>query len=538
MSTGVTFNPIFIKSLVNVTKSMHTTMQIDDILGMFAKVFEQLLPDALICIRLLKRSSEQLDLVYANGRLLNDDRDIFKITKASLVGLELSQEQKMDLFSNGNIKELDQYKLIFKDAIEGFCFLLFDRKRLYGIVNFEYSVKSETLKVDRGALIPFVHLLVASLRNARLIKESMLLKEYWEKLLYSANAPVVAVDRDGVITMLNKRFENMTGMSRDEIVGTEFSKIISSDQRARVLPYMHRAIAGDPINNLEMRFPIISQLESSSYINNLHTARMAHIAFNSAPIHNDFGLIEAVIFVGQDLTLINDLQRQIIHSEKLATLGQLAAGVAHELNNPLTSITVYTNYLLQKLSGVIDSSDIKKLESILYGATRIQSFAKDLVSYARPSEDNPELLSVLQIVKRSVSFCEPIIAKTFASVTIDISNDLPGFIGIESQMEQVFVNIITNACHALGDKNKNVIITANYDNDIIWVSVKDDGKGISHDNLKKVFDPFFTTKDVGKGTGLGLSIVKNIVENHNGEIIVKSNIGEGAEFILKFHAKM
>ncbi|MBN2804771.1 MAG: PAS domain S-box protein [Deltaproteobacteria bacterium] len=540
MNTGVSLNPIFIKSLVNVTKNMHATMAKDDILAMFAGVFNELLPDILFSIRLINPDNGQLDLVYANGKLKLENSHKFFITKDSFAGLELSEKQRAHIFSVGSIIESDEYQCLFECSTSGFSYLLCDRKRLYGMINVEYVKDIMTLENDKNALISFVHLFVAALRNAALIKESILLKKYWEKLLYRANAPVVTVDRDGHIIMLNRRFEDMTGLTKEQLEGKEFSSLISPLQRANVLPELQRAMDGEPINNMQMRFYLHSIDGDNTTRSGEHysgKSKVAHIAFNSAPVYNNFGQIETIIFVGQDLTLINELQHQIIHSEKLATLGQLAAGVAHELNNPLTSITVYTNYLITKLAGVIEENDLKKLNSISDGAKRIQFFAKDLVSYARPSDDHPELLNVKSVIERSVSFCEPVIAENFAKISIDINADIPKFTGIESQMEQVFVNLITNACFALNEAGGNVIISGTCINDMIEIYIEDNGIGILPDHIDRVCDPFFTTKDVGQGTGLGLSIVKNIVDNHNGEIFVKSTPGEGSLFTLKLRVK-
>ena len=522
MNTAVTLNPYFTRALVTVTQELHATMPRDELLKLFAQVFRDLIPDTLQCFRVVKEEGGALDVVYANGRLKLEERETFKVTQRSMEGLLLTDEQREEVFHQGNVLPVDEYATIFEDGNRGFCFLLCDRNALYGIVNFEYPRSPSSMENDRAAVLPFIHLFVAALRNARLMSETIRLKEYWEKLLYSANAPVVVVDRDGRITLMNRVFEELTGMTRDAIRGKEFLSIVPASSRTRLLRNILSAVSGEPSTNIEMRFPRHGDEED-----------VAHIAFNSASVYNSFGQVEGVIFVGQDLTLIKDLQRQIIHSEKLSTLGQIAAGVAHELNNPLTSITVYTNYLLQKLSGTISPSDLQKLESIGEGARRISSFTKDLVSYARPSEDHPEPLDLVHLLKRSVSFCEPTIASTGAAVTMDLPDRLPPFFGIEGQMEQVFVNLVTNACHALDKPGGQVQIRAVCpDDQQIVISVSDNGRGIPQKNLSRIFDPFFTTKNVGEGTGLGLSIVRNILENHSAKIDVQSEEGKGTTFAI------
>lgn len=521
MDISISSSPLFIQSLVTVSQEIHVTMPKDETLRLFANTFEKLFPECLLSFRLLKEESRKFDLVYANGRLKSAEREEFKITERSLEGLQLTNEERQNVFAQARISEHDVYTQLFEDGKVGFCFLLCDRKNLYGMMNLEFKEPNDKLEEYRSASLPFVHLLVASLRNTKLMSDTLVLKNYWKKLLDNANAPVVVVDRDGKIYLLNKTFEQLTGLTRKEIMGKEFLSLVPSANRARLLPYIINAVRGESSTNIEMKFSRAQDDE------------IAHIAFNSAPIYNSMSQIEGVIFVGQDLTLVKDLKRQVIHSEKLATLGQVAAGVAHELNNPLTSISVYANYLSKKLQSSIDEKDLRKIESIIEGAERIKSFTKDLVAYARPSEDTPETLSLEKIITRSVSFCEHVIREAHAEVTLEIDPELPPFFAIEGQMEQVFVNLVTNACHSLGSKGGKIGITAKHVTDrYITVTIRDTGCGIDKVHVRKVFEPFFSTKDVGKGTGLGLSIVRNILKNHNANIAVESEIGVGTVFVI------
>ena len=526
MVASLSSSPLFIQSLVTVSQEIHVTMPKDELLQLFANTFEKLFPECLLSFRLLKEESHKFDLVYANGRLKEAEREHFRITSRALEGFTLIDSEKDRVFSQADISQHDNYMPIFEDGKIGFGLLLCDRKNLYGMMNLEFRADTDKLEAYRNAALPFVHLLVASLRNTKLMSDTLVLKNYWKKLLDNANAPVVVVDCDGKVYLLNKTFETLTGMTREEILGKELMTLVPAANRARLLPYLLSAVRGESATNIEMKF---SRVDSDE---------VAHIAFNSAPIYNSIGQIEGVIFVGQDLTLVKDLQRQIIHSEKLATLGQVAAGVAHELNNPLTSISVYANYLSQKLASTVDESDLQKIRSIIEGAERIKSFTKDLVAYARPSEDTPETIQLEKIIRRSVSFCEHVIHESNAVVEVTCESDMPGVFGIEGQLEQVFVNLVTNACHALETTGGQITINASSaPGGVITVSVRDTGCGIDKKQLRKVFEPFFSTKDVGKGTGLGLSIVRNILKNHNSSIGVESEPGVGTVFVITLKAE-
>jgi len=515
----------YIDSLIKVSQELHLTMTLNELVNLFLNVFDELLPGRQFCFRLLKNNNSELELIYSNGKLKYDKRNIFYITDDIIDRQELSKEQLSLIYKSGVIEKRDSYESIFLNSNSGFNFLLCDRKNLYGVVDVACEDDCQTLEDKITTIFPFIHLLVAALRNTRLMTETLILKEYWEKLLDHANAAVIVTDREGKILLSNKTFERLTLMPREEIISKDLVSLVSIDRQLTSKPQIKSALNGEPLTNMEMCFSIDKFNEE-----------FAHIAFNSAPIMNSFGVMESVIFVGQDLTTVRQLQRQIIHSEKLATLGQVAAGVAHELNNPLTSISVYAEFLKSKLKDKIDPQDIQKIESILDGAKRIQSFTKDLVSYARPSIDKPELVNIIKTVERSVSFCEHLIHKTGADVSIESNESIPEFYGVEGQIEQVFVNLVTNACHSLEDGGKIVLKIDVTDNSLIVVSVRDEGVGIEKKYLKKIFEPFYSTKKVGKGTGLGLSIVKNILNNHNASITVDSDLGTGTVFVVNFKA--
>jgi C4-dicarboxylate-specific signal transduction histidine kinase len=250
--------------------------------------------------------------------------------------------------------------------------------------------------------------------------------------------------------------------------------------------------------------------------------------------------------MGEDLSDLQRLEQQIIHAEKLATLGQLAAGVLHELNNPLTSITVYSDYLLQKArrSGG-DASDAEKLARISDAAARMTRFTRDLVTYARPSSDIKASVSMLDVLEQSLGFCEHVLDEGGVLVERNYGHDLPRIEAAQGQLHQVFVNLITNACQAMStarDEAKStrtakLLVHAERVNTELVVKVSDTGPGIAAENVAKIFEPFFTTKREGKGTGLGLSIVRNLVVHNGGAITAHSQPDVGTTFELRFQIR-
>jgi signal transduction histidine kinase len=260
---------------------------------------------------------------------------------------------------------------------------------------------------------------------------------------------------------------------------------------------------------------------------------------------------------------VHAAEAQMVQAEKLASLGQIAAGMVHELNNPLTSIAAYTDFLLRRFATRegADADDVERLRRIAESANRMLRFTRDIVSYARPSGDVPIALHLNTVIERALAFCEHEIVGAGVVVERAFNNDIGLVRGLPEQLAQVFVNLITNACHAMARPRDSVEAPSPHSSQVglsplrrrpvltvstarlageptdaarVAVVVQDTGCGISPQNLTLIFNPFFTTKRAGSGTGLGLSIVKNIVEGHGGQIRAESDPSVGTRFILTF----
>ncbi len=227
---------------------------------------------------------------------------------------------------------------------------------------------------------------------------------------------------------------------------------------------------------------------------------------------------------------IETTQRQLIQSEKLASLGQLAAGLAHEINNPLANISINAQMLLQDTKDKKIKEKLSKIEGNVDRATRI---VKNLLDFSRTPEFHPHYTDINTLIAKTLDILKHETKKV--EVVKELDENLPEVLVDPAQLQQVFINAITNACQAMPNGGKLILRTGRI-GDIMEIEVSDTGEGISPENLTKVFDPFFTTRKVGKGTGLGLSISYRIVEKHGGHIDVKSEIGKGTSFIIKLPA--
>ena len=231
---------------------------------------------------------------------------------------------------------------------------------------------------------------------------------------------------------------------------------------------------------------------------------------------------------------LRKLKAQIVQSQKLADLGQIAAGIVHELNNPLTSIIAYSDYLEAKgIREGADASDIERLRRISEAAERIRVFARDLVAYARPSNEAFGAVAINAVIDKALVFCEHVLAGSGIEVERRFSPHVPDIWGLPGQLTQVFVNLVTNACHAMSPGGGRLVLTTQAMDGGVRVLVEDTGHGIEKEHLPRIFDPFFTTKSEGRGTGLGLAIVHDIVLAHGGTITVESEPGVGTRFVLE-----
>ena len=233
---------------------------------------------------------------------------------------------------------------------------------------------------------------------------------------------------------------------------------------------------------------------------------------------------------------LREMQAHLIQSEKLASLGKLAAGVAHEINNPLAGILIYSHLILEDIDK--DTPYYDNLRKIVKETTRCKEIVKGLLEFARPKEPETNLVNINDVVEKALSIME---TKTlFQNITIKKKyfSSLPKITADSAQLQQVFINIIINAAEAM-EGNGSLTIKTGIDrqSNTIHIHFRDTGPGIPEDVKNRLFEPFFTTKEVGKGTGLGLAISYSFIRKHNGTIEVQSKAGEGSTFIVKLPVK-
>ncbi|HNT37418.1 MAG TPA: ATP-binding protein, partial [bacterium] len=210
-------------------------------------------------------------------------------------------------------------------------------------------------------------------------------------------------------------------------------------------------------------------------------------------------------------------------------IGRLAAGIAHEVNNPLTAVLTFAHLLRE--SPKADDDQKQDLDVIVRETTRVREIVRGLLDFARESPSRRQILDINEILQRTLSLLKS--QKDFGKIKIDLclQDSLPPVMGDRNQMQQVFLNLSLNACEAMPEGGV-LTVTTRQEESTVRVYFADTGCGISQEFLTQIFDPFFTTKPVGKGTGLGLSVSYGIIQQHGGQLLVNSTPNEGSTFTV------
>ena len=242
-------------------------------------------------------------------------------------------------------------------------------------------------------------------------------------------------------------------------------------------------------------------------------------------------------FIFRDISELARLQKQLLQSEKLSSVGRLASGVAHEINNPLTGILTYGHFLKKKADEINLVQEYS--EKIVNETMRCRKIIRGLLDFARQTEPEKKLTDINKIVKDTLILAEHQAAMKKVKILTELNEQLPMITVDANQIQEVFMNIVLNALDAMPGGglltiSSNSIVAGRY----IEIKFTDTGCGIPTENLNKLFDPFFTTKKVGEGTGLGLSVSYGIIEKHNGTIEVQSEVGKGSTFAVKLPAEL
>ena len=362
-------------------------------------------------------------------------------------------------------------------------------------------------------------------RIERELKQS---EERYRLLVDNSMDVIVTTGMDMQVTYISPSVRYLTGLTAESIIRMAEDKTLTADKLGLAADDADRALAAmrslfeDPSRTqvLEMEF------RHPDGFNNWVEIKMSIM-------RDKGGQSVGILAVIRDITQQKKMTERLIRSDRLASLGEMAAGLAHEVNNPLTAVMGFS-YLVLQNPGI--PPDIKRdINSIYNEGKRAADVIKDFLLFARGREPEKQAVFINDIIESTLRLRHSQMTKENIKVLLNLAEDLPAINGDISLLQQVFLNIILNAEHFMYQSNKKgtLSISSLQENGRIKIVIGDDGPGIPPDKVDRIFDPFYTTKQVGEGAGLGLSICHGIIREHGGNIYAESRPGEGASFIIE-----
>jgi PAS domain S-box-containing protein len=375
-----------------------------------------------------------------------------------------------------------------------------------------------------------------ALENARLYRsleqkaaEYAALKEHSENTIESLDAGILVLDFEGKVVRFNRALERLYGLARDRALGRAFDELFP------------KALSDTMESTMGKAWWTRAETSGISRLNLSNLAGEEKVVkLQVAPFVGSGEEQKGTLVIFEDVTSRVELETQLKLREKMASLGLLAAGVAHEVNTPLTGISSFTQMLQAQTSE--DDPRAKLLAKIERQTERASKIVNNLLNFARQGRVSFVPVRVNDVVRDVLSLLEHQLSRTRVKVRLELGDDVPEVMGDENKLQQVFLNLILNAQDAMASGGWLTIKTsasppASEDSQEVVAIVSDTGQGISQDDIKRIYDPFFTTKRAGaSGTGLGLSITYGIIQEHSGHIGVESSLGQGTSFQIRLPA--
>ncbi len=381
---------------------------------------------------------------------------------------------------------------------------------------------------EAGRIDTYIYLKDITERK-KMVTEIGQTNEFLTKLIASSVDGIIAADMKGNIIIFNKAAEDLLGYGAEEVMGKiNIVDLYPPGEAKEVMRRLRGKEHGGMGKFTPQRVTLVNK-----------SGELIPIQLSASLVYDEQGRELFSVGFFTDLRPRIEMERQLeethlqlVNSEKMASLGKLAAGIAHEINNPMGGILIYASLLMEALQG--DDSRRQDLEKIVQEATRCKEIVKSLLEFSRQTEPKIEPTDVNKAITDGLFFLENQALFHNIEIVKSLAPELPRVRGNASQLKQVFMNIIVNAAEAMHGSGTLTITTGlSGDKKEVWIDFADTGEGIPQENLSRIFDPFFTTKEVGKGTGLGLSTSYGIIDGHGGRIVVKSQVRKGTTFRIE-----
>lgn len=416
-----------------------------------------------------------------------------------------------------------------------------------------YNVIWEAIRPFSGSINTVLFVVVASITlffdhvskiYQQILKDQENLKAAHKELLYlNTNLEHLVAERTEALVLSEKKYRSIFEVSRDMILVTDLNGDIvdlnpagytilgvetanlekKNFQAFFAVPKDWERLLG---NTLTDGYVLNTELELKR-LDGRHLRALISSSLGRAPQ----GQAETIHFLVKDVEQLRQMREQMVQADKLASIGQLSAGIAHEINNPLGIILGYTQLLLRGEKK--ESERYGDLKTIEKHVRHCKSIVKDLLNFARSSKTEREIIQINDTIEEVLNFVQQHSASDHVSITRRYDPAIPEVLIDEKKMRQVLLNLFMNAKHAVGDSGE-IRVSTEFEPKTgqVVIRVADTGYGIEKKNLSRIFDPFFTTKSTGEGTGLGLSVSYGIIKSHGGDIRVESSPGKGSSFAV------
>ncbi len=474
---------------------------------------------------LFEHIDQGISISTREGKFIDCNPAVLKIlgyeSKEEFLKLDISK----DLYVNPQDR-IEFQRLIEKDGYVKNYEVAFKKKNGETI---PILLTTQAIKNEKGEVTGYQGLNIDISERIRMEQELREKHGFLTNLLESSADCIIVSDMRGRVIFFNKAAERLTGYRTDEVIG-----------KFHVTQFY----------SLEMAREIMKKLRSDEYGERGKLENYMLTVFRKNGEEIPVSLSASIVYEGEKelaslgifadlrekITMEKELQEtqvRLLQSEKMASLGSLAAGVAHEINNPLGGILIYASLLMEDFEASSDPR-VEDLKKIVEEASRCKEIVKSLLEFGRQTESRFEPIDINKAIVDGLFFLEKQVLFHDIKIIKHLDQSLPHVEGDPNQLKQVFMNMMVNAAEAMSEGGGALTITTGSapDGSTIFIAFQDEGTGIPYEIQSKIFDPFFTTKGVGKGTGLGLSTSYGIIQNHHGNIDVESKTDKGTTFFI------
>lgn len=497
--------------LSDIMKKISRSKDLKESLYHIFEFTKQLLNYTMMVIYFYDDENEELKVVAAQGASVENlkKRTKFKVGEG-VVGW-VAKEKKAIVLEDATKADDFKVRQYYKEdpLIKSFMAvpLIYENKVL-GIISISHNDPGMYNEKDVQMMSIIASQVAAIVKINKLLQDRTQIHKH---ILQSINSGVMVIDGKKNITLLNKAAEEIIGYSRKELIGKKISFLKESP--------CYRYI----IKTLTSKRPFY-EVETTVYCKD---KRKLPIVMSTTVLKNSAGDFLGVTTIFRDISEFRKLQEEIQRTERLASLGKLAAGVAHEIRNPLLPIRTAANYLLKKIP--VEDENYLLINTICEESERLNKLLNNFISFAKPSSSK-DVFELNNLILETVALMKPEFESKNILLKLDLTDDRSKILASVQEIRQVLINLLLNAVDSMPCGGAISIETAT-DPEFLTLSISDTGCGMSEEQKKNAFDPFFTTKK--DGTGLGLFIVHNLVLKNDGKIYLRSKEGEGTTFTIK-----